>query len=372
MAKDPLTGEPVPWHDDRRQWIDGSVDGDIPMTRLAEMFNVNHFIVSQVNPHVVPFVAKDDSVLSDPIRKTWLGSKWLSSPWIETLTHLVREEALHRMTVLAELGIFPNELNKAASILSQKYSGDINIFPEIPYANFAQILQNPTTEFMLQACLSGERATWPKIGHIRNHVAIELALDSAIQTLRARVALNPRLTGRVLQPNETWGRGSNERGRGRRQSFHQRRSSYTNEVDSSWLARGSSNQRSMGHLKKASSSHFIDMAFSDRLFTQPIFKEHISKPAKVPEWHNGGHHTFFTMVSDSEDDNELAQRPTASVHSASRAPMTSIPQSPSAIRQSSGKSRRSSISKSISLPVRPLTSTAVHAVSVPEPTQKHA
>ena len=35
------------------QWEDGSVQADLPMQRLSELFNINHFIVSQVNPHVV-------------------------------------------------------------------------------------------------------------------------------------------------------------------------------------------------------------------------------------------------------------------------------------------------------------------------------
>jgi len=30
------------------------------MARLSEQFNVNHFIVSQVNPHVVPFLQLDN------------------------------------------------------------------------------------------------------------------------------------------------------------------------------------------------------------------------------------------------------------------------------------------------------------------------
>jgi predicted acylesterase/phospholipase RssA len=32
------------------QWEDGSVQADLPMQRLSELFNINHFIVSQVNP----------------------------------------------------------------------------------------------------------------------------------------------------------------------------------------------------------------------------------------------------------------------------------------------------------------------------------
>ena len=41
------------------QFVDGSVGSDLPMQRLTELFNVNTFIVSQVNPHVCPFVKVD-------------------------------------------------------------------------------------------------------------------------------------------------------------------------------------------------------------------------------------------------------------------------------------------------------------------------
>jgi len=43
----------------RMKYVDGSVAGDLPMARMAELFNVNTFIVSQVNPHVAPFVSVD-------------------------------------------------------------------------------------------------------------------------------------------------------------------------------------------------------------------------------------------------------------------------------------------------------------------------
>ncbi|OJD24737.1 hypothetical protein ACJ73_03892 [Blastomyces percursus] len=181
-AKDPITGEITEWHDAPHRWIDGSVDHDLPMTRLSEMFNVNHFIVSQVNPHVVPFIPQEETFfLSDVVEKQ------LESSWMQYLTRVAREEALHRMHILSEIGVFPNILRKLRSIMSQQYHGDINILPRIPYDVFPSILRNPTSEFIIQACLSGERATWPKLGRIRNHCAVELALDSAVQTMRARV-----------------------------------------------------------------------------------------------------------------------------------------------------------------------------------------
>ncbi|KAL2105909.1 hypothetical protein VUR80DRAFT_7586 [Thermomyces stellatus] len=193
LVKDPFTGRHVPWNATPQRWIDGSVDNDLPMTRLAEMFNVNHFIVSQVNPHVVPFLAKEENIKpyihSDSVahgqRQPGRGSEWLT-----TMTAMATEESLHRLHFLAELGIAPNLATKLQSVLSQRYSGDINILPEIAMEDIPRILVNPTSDFMLRCCLAGERATWPKISRIRDRCAIELALDRAVISLRARVVFS--------------------------------------------------------------------------------------------------------------------------------------------------------------------------------------
>ncbi|KAG0153161.1 Acyl transferase/acyl hydrolase/lysophospholipase [Penicillium digitatum] len=225
MAKDPLTGEPVPWNDLHRQYIDGSVDGDLPMTRLSEMFNVNHFIVSQVNPHVVPFLPKEIG----PQDETKDGQSFIPR-WMNTMTHLAKDEILHRVNVLSELGVFPTSMTKFASIVNQKYYGDINIYPELISSNFPRLLENPTPEFMLSACLSGERATWPRLSRIRNHCAIELALDNAIQNMRARVAFSPSQVD-LRMPNHCRhlidSADSNGRGRYR----DRRRGSYSPEAE---------------------------------------------------------------------------------------------------------------------------------------------
>lgn len=191
LAKDPKTGKEVPWNPaPNAGWIDGSVDNDLPMTRLAEMFNVNHFIVSQVNPHVVPFLAKEEDNVAAEARQS--PSAFAAGPsWLHSMANLAKGEALHRLHVLTELGIFPTYLTKARSVLNQRYSGDITIFPAISYAQFPKVLSNPTTEFMLQSMLTGERATWPKLSRVKNHVAIELALDEAIRQLRTHVVFSP-------------------------------------------------------------------------------------------------------------------------------------------------------------------------------------
>lgn len=189
LVKDPVTGDHHPWNPTPQRFIDGSVDNDLPMTRLSEMFNVNHFIVSQVNPHVIPFLSKDDHLEPDaePSRNRQRAA---DLDWAGMLASLAKEEALHRLQFMADLGVFPNLMTKCRGILSQKYSGDITILPEITMHDLPRLMSNPTTDFMLRSSVLGERATWPKLSRIRDRCAIELALDGAVHRLRARVVFS--------------------------------------------------------------------------------------------------------------------------------------------------------------------------------------
>jgi TAG lipase/steryl ester hydrolase/phospholipase A2/LPA acyltransferase len=190
MAKDRITGKAIPWDPITSEgWVDGSVDNDLPMNRLAEMFCVNHFIVSQVNPHVVPFLAKEEEALTAAVQQDVPVST--GPGWMHNLAAFAKGEALHRLDMLAEMGVFPNAVTKARSVLNQRYSGDITIFPTIHYTNFPKILTNPTTEYMLRSMRNGEQATWPKVSRVQNHVAVELALDKAINMMASRVVFSP-------------------------------------------------------------------------------------------------------------------------------------------------------------------------------------
>lgn len=44
------------------RYSDGSVESDLPMEQLAELFNVNHFIVSQVLEYLLIMIVKVDSL----------------------------------------------------------------------------------------------------------------------------------------------------------------------------------------------------------------------------------------------------------------------------------------------------------------------
>lgn len=111
MAKDPKTGLAQPWNSSPQRWIDGSVDNDLPMTKLSELFNVNHFIVSQVNPHIVPFLDKSSNArknFNSPGKaETQEAANRNIGGWNGAALNLAVGEIMHRMHMMSELGIFP-------------------------------------------------------------------------------------------------------------------------------------------------------------------------------------------------------------------------------------------------------------------------
>lgn len=168
LAKDSLTGEEYPWSPSSLKYIDGSVDNDLPLMRLSELFNVDHFVACQVNPHVVPFVK------FNPIS---------SSSWQNTVV----DELSHYLLLTSELGLLKNLSTKLRSLLTQQYKGDITIVPDVKISELKDLFKNPTKDTFLEAINRGCRSTWPQLAIIRNHCAIELCLDKCINKLRGRL-----------------------------------------------------------------------------------------------------------------------------------------------------------------------------------------
>ena len=150
MAKT-RTGAFEPWNPAGTQWVDGSVEGDLPMARLAEQFNVNHFIVSQVNPHVIPFL--QTKPVAAGRRTVW-----------QRLGYLFSSEVQHRLDQLFELGIFPRFVSRfvfmTRSLISQTYTGDITIVPSIGYSEYLKLMTNPVAPEVRVNIRKAEHATW--------------------------------------------------------------------------------------------------------------------------------------------------------------------------------------------------------------------
>ncbi|KAF6012801.1 hypothetical protein HII12_002323 [Brettanomyces bruxellensis] len=182
--KDIKTGEQKEWCNPMVKFVDGSVNGDLPITRLSEMFNVNHVIASQVNPHILPLV-RFSMECEQPRRRNSLGLMF--KRLVKKTFKVTCWEISHYLDVLTEIGIFPNISTKLKQLITQPYSGDITILPEIKLDSLSSLFANPTADFFWNCIIGGARATWPQIEMIKDHCMIEFALDKAITTLRSRI-----------------------------------------------------------------------------------------------------------------------------------------------------------------------------------------
>lgn len=179
MAKD-RSGEIVPYHPPfhlgpeqasgttARRWRDGSLEIDLPMMQLKELFNVNHFIVSQANPHISPLLRLKEFVRA-------YGGNFAAK-----LAHLAEMEVKHRCNQILELG-FP--LGGLARLFAQDWEGDVTVVMPATLAQYSKILQNPSYLELQKAANQGRRCTWEKLSAIKANCGIELALDECVAIL---------------------------------------------------------------------------------------------------------------------------------------------------------------------------------------------
>jgi len=169
------------------KWEDGSFSSDLPKERLSELFNVNHFIVSQVNPHVVPFLAfLPDPHLSARPRHPLLA--YLQRPLSKTLQYL----SLELRGILTNLwanGLLPFT-QYLGPMLSQGYVGHVTLLPKgVGLRDYLMILENPTEARLIEQMTQSQKCTWPSISLINNSCMIEFTLDDCVAQLRRQVEL---------------------------------------------------------------------------------------------------------------------------------------------------------------------------------------
>ena len=119
------------------KWQDGSLESDLPLQRLKELFNVNHFIVSQVNVHA--------RLLAPHREITFVNAPLLARLW-RTLGAIImyfRNEVRSNVKHFATFRLGPLH-GTMSSILTQKYHGDITIVPNFTLKDVLTLLNNPT------------------------------------------------------------------------------------------------------------------------------------------------------------------------------------------------------------------------------------
>lgn len=169
MAKN-VYGEPKPYLSNRR-WVDGSVTDDLPAKRLARLYGVNHYIVSQANPLALALKEGEKALLLPDITKKLMR--------LTTHEILKSSEKFSRQYLrgVPEVG---KALSMFYSVIAQDYTGDVNIAPNFNVVDPQKLLGQLTSDEILELVDAGERATWTKLEQIRICSKIGRTLDQIL------------------------------------------------------------------------------------------------------------------------------------------------------------------------------------------------
>lgn len=114
LAKDD-SGAIVHWGPSTVRWSDATFERDSPEMRLAELFNVNHFVLSQANPFLVPVTAQ--SLQEDATLK-------------QRFITVCFNEIRFRILQLCYIGLLPRTIY---AFLDQKFQGNVTITPKVGF-----------------------------------------------------------------------------------------------------------------------------------------------------------------------------------------------------------------------------------------------
>jgi TAG lipase/lysophosphatidylethanolamine acyltransferase len=168
------TGSVVPWPHSQdavsRSWRHEG-DRESPLPRIAELFNVNHFIVSQARPYLIPF-----------LRSELNPGQWDIT---RSLMRLVMVEIRHRLRQLDYIGLLPHSLGRI--LIDETIPGpNLILAPDLSLKDFGKIFQGPSKERLKAWVLKGERGVWPAVSALKVRCAIEIELDKGYQIVRRR------------------------------------------------------------------------------------------------------------------------------------------------------------------------------------------
>lgn len=175
-------GNIVPWAPantiDFRHWTHVSYsDRESPLLRIAELFNVNHFIVSQARPYLIPFLQSD---MHGP---SLMETRNSTTSITAFMVRMVGLELRHRLRQLDTLHLLPAGIRRF--LVDEIVPGaSMTLVPEVTAGDFVRLLETPTRETLDYWISRGERSVWPAVAALRIRCAVENELDRSYQTVR--------------------------------------------------------------------------------------------------------------------------------------------------------------------------------------------
>jgi len=183
LEERPPQGKIVPYLEGEL-WVDGSFASDIPRQRISRLNNVNYFIVSQANPHIVPFIShRQQTGLIATFKDIAVTSAYAQG---NTLLKVARRRLPKQP--------WRSWLNHASFFFDQDYLGDINLHPDFPPSWYLKFMINPNEGERDYLLKMGESSTWPKLAMIRDQTRISNALQACVTRLSEHLSKQTKTT----------------------------------------------------------------------------------------------------------------------------------------------------------------------------------
>jgi len=186
---------------------DGFFEADVPVDVMGSCFNSQFSIVSQVNPHIIPFFFWPQGEAGKPYRFSWRGGYLASLFVISLKEHMITIfEVMHKAGLLIEMfGV------TWSYIFVQETQGDVTIIPPARLLDWYHILDNTAKKKDLQRYIDqGERSSWKSFAIIKNRMRIQRALEGLEASLAALSrSPSPEVdSGSPLRRSNSWSRQS--------------------------------------------------------------------------------------------------------------------------------------------------------------------
>lgn len=141
---------------------------EAPYTRVSELFNVNHFIVSQARPYIAPFIMQDLHQGTNSLRSK--------------LLRLTGFEIRHRLSQLESLGFLPSLFHRLLMLDERRLMNSeiITIAPDLSVNDFWKFLVGApqSRDDITYWSRKGEQSAWFALPLIRQRCGVEFMLDN--------------------------------------------------------------------------------------------------------------------------------------------------------------------------------------------------
>mmetsp|Transcript_76334 Transcript_76334/g.223829 ORF Transcript_76334/g.223829 Transcript_76334/m.223829 type:complete len:643 (-) Transcript_76334:98-2026(-) len=159
------------------QMRDGSFETDVPIRAMQPLFNIRFSIVSQVNPHIIPFFFNPAGAAGRPIRWPWRNFRggfllYLLELWL-------KEDMIKNLVILQKTGLLFNIFGVDWSYLFiQQDHGDVTIVPRATASDYFHVMDNEVSpEGFAKKVRMSERNTWRNFPQIQARMRLQRALQ---------------------------------------------------------------------------------------------------------------------------------------------------------------------------------------------------